>query len=287
MDIQNKFFLDLNRTEGYGKRSHEVYRPQDNGGAAAHLQRQYLLELFLEQDSTMKAAEKIICLFKYENLYNLDEKLRITNYILINYEEIRDCSDFYEEECHLCLVNWVYALKNEIQKNAFVDVRIYHLIYNILNIFESFPIELKDLFNLDIYQKFNSVRQVLKKINGNNFIFSKIDCLLNYWKSFTEGKMLNKKRLREAEQEYIYNLLENEKLNLKKKKLLNECKNESQSNNLIKSILKKKDNKVNSDKIEKKSISWVSDEEIKKIQLYNVFNEPINFKKINETPDCY
>ena len=107
-------------------------------------------------------------------------------------------NDFYEEECHLCLVNWIYNLKNDLRK-GFLDGNSYHLINNILNIFETFPINLKDLLVLNIYQKLNKIRKFMKKINF--IIFLKLDNLLNYWESFLNDNliMINKKRLREEE----------------------------------------------------------------------------------------
>jgi hypothetical protein len=160
-----------------------------------------------------KIEDKIIQIFKYDSLYSLEDKILITQYIIQNHSKISKHNDFYEEECHLVLINWIYGLKKEIQVNGLVDVRIYHLLYNILNIFESFPIDLKDLFNLNIYEKLNKIRKIMKKININ--IFCKLERLLNYWKDFSNDNMLNKKRLREYEQEYIDKLIESERFVVK------------------------------------------------------------------------
>jgi hypothetical protein len=188
---------------------HERYTYYKTAGAQNSTN--HLLELYLEAPEP-SIVEKIIQIFKWDSYYSIEDKILITNYILYYSQPISTHSDFYEEECHLVLVNWIYNLKNEIQRGYTLDPRIYHLLYNILNIFESFPIDFKDLFNLNIYEKLNKIRKIMKKINY--IIYCKLDCLLNYWKTFSNDNMLNKKRLREFEQEYIDNLLEVERYRL-------------------------------------------------------------------------
>jgi hypothetical protein len=149
-------------------------------------------------ETTEDIGEKIVNLFKYDKAFQIEHKLQITNEIIMNSEKLVNYNDFFEEECHLSLVNWIYNLKNDLRK-GFLDGNSYHLIYNILNIFETFPINLKDLLVLNIYQKLNKIRKFMKKINF--IIFLKLDNLLNYWESFLNDNliMINKKRLREEE----------------------------------------------------------------------------------------
>jgi hypothetical protein len=141
-------------------------------------------------------GEKIVNLFKYDKVLQIEPKIQITNEILMNTDKLINYDDFFEEECHLTLVNWIYNLKNDLRKGV-LDNRSYHLIYNILNIFETFPINLKDLLVLNIYQKLNKIRKFMKKINY--IIFLKLDNLLSYWETFLNDNliMINKKRLRE------------------------------------------------------------------------------------------
>jgi hypothetical protein len=149
-------------------------------------------------ESNEDIGEKIVNLFKYDKAFQIEHKLQITNEILMNLDKLVSYNDFFDEECHLSLVNWIYNLKNDFKK-GFLDANSYHLIYNILNIFETFPINLKDLLVLNIYQKLNKIRKIMKKINF--IIFLKLDNLLNYWESFLNDNliMINKKRLREEE----------------------------------------------------------------------------------------
>ena len=143
-----------------------------------------------------KMENEIVSMFKHEKKLSLDDKILLTNLIIINSNKLINYEDFFEEECHLSLVNWIYNLKNDLKK-GYIDNKSYHLLYNILNIFESFPINLKDLLVLNIYQKLNKIRKYMKKINFN--IFVKIDGLITYWKEFLNDNciMINKKRLRE------------------------------------------------------------------------------------------
>lgn len=145
-------------------------------------------------------GEKIVNLFKYEKSLLIEHKIQITNEILMNSNKITNYVDFFEEECHLVLVNWIYNLKDSLRK-GFLDSMSYHLIYNILNIFETFPINLKDLLVLNIYQKLNKIRKLIKQINFN--IFLKLDNLLSYWQTFLNDNliMINKKRLRDDQEE--------------------------------------------------------------------------------------
>jgi hypothetical protein len=171
------------------------------------------LEMFLDSPD-YNISEKIIQIFKWDSYYSTEDKILITNYILYYNQQISSYKDFYEEECHLVLTNWIYNLRHEIQASTHLDPRIYHLLYNILNIFESFPIDLKDLLTLNIYERLNKIRKNMKKINF--IIYCKVDRLLNYWKTFSNDNMLNKKRLREFEEEYMSNLIGSDGVCLKK-----------------------------------------------------------------------
>ena len=131
-------------------------------------------------------GEKIVNLFKYEKVLSLENKIQITYDIIMNTDKLTNFDDFFEEECHLTLVNWIYNTKKELKK-GFLDGRSYHLIYNILNIFETFPINLKDLLVLNIYQKLNKIRKFMKKINF--ILFLKLDNLLSYWENFINDKL--------------------------------------------------------------------------------------------------
>lgn len=155
-------------------------------------------------NGTPMTIEQIITnAFKYESTMPKEEKIYLTSYIIQHIYFITKLEDFYEEECHLTLVNWIWNLRHKIKGNENLDEFDYYLINNILIIFEKIPILTKDLFDLKIYQKLNKIRKYMKKIN--NLLFVKLDNLLNYWKSFCDEQsfmILQKKRCRDEDQEY-------------------------------------------------------------------------------------
>jgi hypothetical protein len=153
----------------------------------------------------------IVQTFKYESYMQIEDKINFSFYIINNKIYLLELSEFYEEECHLSLVNWIFKYKNIFKNDYTMDERIKQLIYNILIIFEIFPIKTKDLFSLKIFQKLNKIRKYMKNMiqNRDLDIENKLKRLLDYWQKFIDQEteiLLNKKRTRanfvEEEEEF-------------------------------------------------------------------------------------
>jgi hypothetical protein len=144
---------------------------------------------------------------------NFKEKIEITSLILNNNELIIGFEDFYEEDCQLSLLNWGYKcskILNLVKTNILYRKNLEILLYNIINIFEIFPIKPNDLISLNFIEKLNKIKYIVK--NFNKYLYSKIDNLLYYWKNLiniyysnynikvSNINLLNKKREREDEE---------------------------------------------------------------------------------------
>ena len=145
----------------------------------------------------LDAESFLIEIFKNDNLLNLDEKLNISKIVFAYFTQFGYFDEFFEEECHLAMVNWIYKYLKNSEKEPQQDMpsRFYDLIINILNIFEILPIKVEELFSLNIYEKLNKIRKIIK--NKDFIIYQKLDRLLCYWSSFfIEKSFLNKKKIR-------------------------------------------------------------------------------------------
>ena len=124
-----------------------------------------------------------------EGKINLKEKINITSLILENKELLVQYEIFYEEDCQLSLLNWGYKcskLCNLVENNILYRKNLEVLLYNIINIFEIFPIKPNELITY-----YNSYLN--KKVSNN----------LN---------LLNKKRQREEYEENLSIISSNETL---------------------------------------------------------------------------
>ena len=161
-----------------------------------------------------------------EGKINLKEKINITSLILENKELLVQYEIFYEEDCQLSLLNWGYKcskLCNLVENNILYRKNLEVLLYNIINIFEIFPIKPNDLISLNFIEKLNKIKYTVK--NFNKGLYSKIKNLINYWEilityynSYLNKKvsnnlnLLNKKRQREEYEENLSIISSNETL---------------------------------------------------------------------------
>ena len=148
-----------------------------------------------------------------EGKINLKEKINITSLILENKELLVQYEIFYEEDCQLSLLNWGYKcskLCNLVENNILYRKNLEVLLYNIINIFEIFPIKPNDLISLNFIEKLNKIKYIIKKLNID--LYSKVKNLLYYWKNLiniyysnynikvSNINLLNKKRERDDEE---------------------------------------------------------------------------------------
>lgn len=111
----------------------------------------------------------------------IEEKVQLSRTIIEYNELLSGTEEFYEEECHLSLLNWAC---DSLKEQSVIDINLESLLYNILTIFEIFPINSKDLISLNFIEKLNKIkRRVIKKAGDKDFspFVSRIDRLINYW----------------------------------------------------------------------------------------------------------
>ena len=127
-------------------------------------------------------------------------KIGITEQILNNRDILVNLEDFYEEECQLSLLTWAFDIhrrykqyrsstldyneninKDFFNKNNSLNNNVEILLFNILNIFEKFPIKPDDLKSLNFIEKLKVIKKDMK--NQNIIIYKKIKNLIKFWKS--------------------------------------------------------------------------------------------------------
>ena len=140
---------------------------------------------------------------------NLDKEIRsklsIVDLILNNRDILINLEDFYEEDCQLSLLNWAcninrkfFANKNfeplseanthsDIQfplnkdlffKKNYLNNKAEILLFNILNIFEIFPIKPDDLKSLNFIEKLTEIKQDMK--SRNLILYKKVKKLVKF-----------------------------------------------------------------------------------------------------------
>jgi hypothetical protein len=113
-----------------------------------------------------------------------EEKINITSLILKNQELLVNFEIFYEEDCQFSLLIWGYkSIKkfNLVKNKSLYRKNLEVLLFNIINIFEIFPIKPNDLISLNFIEKLNKINYTVK--NFNLELYSKIKNLIYYWKN--------------------------------------------------------------------------------------------------------
>ena len=165
---------------------------------------------FNYSDNSEIIEKYIINLIRYEQIFNLQIKVLISNLILMNNNSFIYFNDFFEEECHLSLLNWVFNekifLKNKNLNNNNINNKFnlfLQLLNNVLNIFLSLPINSNDILNLKMFQRLKNIKYYISlwnNINIKNYYINLINQILNIWKEKVEinfNKFLNLKRNRD------------------------------------------------------------------------------------------
>ena len=140
-----------------------------------------------------------------------EEKIYITSLILSNIELLVGFENFYEEDCQFSLLIWGYKSckkYNSVKNKSLYRKNLEVLLYNIIKIFEIFPIKTNDLISLNFIEKLNKIKYTVK--NFNLGLYSKIKNLIFYWKNLicyynshinievsNNINLLNKKRIKE------------------------------------------------------------------------------------------
>ena len=247
-----------------------------------------------------------------ENLEKeIKSKLSIVDLILNNRDILINLEDFYEEDCQLSLLNWAcninrkfFANKNfeplseanthsDIQfplnkdlffKKNYLNNKAEILLFNILNIFEIFPIKPDDLKSLNFIEKLTEIKQDMK--SRNLILYKKVKKLVKFWKKmikfFDSQKALNQisEILPESQSLKHFDLTLNKKRLLEnssteKKEKAQKPENKDDNENISSSVTNTSLDEIESGeiKIKKKNVKW-KDFLVEKIE-FNPMNAPL------------
>ena len=168
----------------------------------------YLFELF-QTNSIEELENFIIETIKNESNLNIYQKISFTNSILLNNDKLTQLKDFYEEECHLSLLNWIWNERIFLKYPNYNINNLFGLLallINILNIFKIIHINSNDILELKLYEKLIKIKEFIKKWSNDHNIINLITLILNKWKAIVEEdceKKLNKKRKRYEEESKV------------------------------------------------------------------------------------
>jgi hypothetical protein len=137
----------------------------------------------------------------------IESKLSIVELIKNNRDILMNLEEFYEEDCQLSLLNWAWDIhrrffgnknfeplfemnsatnahfalnKDLLFKNNCLNNKAEILLFNILNIFEIFPIKPDDLKSLNFIEKLRYIKKDMKTYNL--LLYKKIKKLIKFWK---------------------------------------------------------------------------------------------------------
>ena len=176
------------------------------------------IEFPFKANSINELETFIIEVIKQEENLHIFQKITFTNSILVNKDKFSELKEFYEEECHLSLLNWIWKEKKILKYPCINFNHLFNvlaLLNNILNIFQILSINSKDILDLKLFDKLNIIRYLIKNWKIDHPILKLISNLLEKWEKILEESKeikLNKKRNRsedETEADSDINLLNN------------------------------------------------------------------------------
>jgi hypothetical protein len=252
------------------------------------------------------------------NLENVAEELNskygIVELILNNRDILVNLDEFYEEECQLSLLNWAWNIhrkffgrKNETNstgnnletdtnaniflnkeflfKNKCLNNKAEILLFNILNIFEIFPIKPDDLKSLNFIEKLRDIKKDMK--SRNLLLYKKIKKLINFWKKMI--KFFDSQRKSTIPETKATS--QNPKffdITLNQKRQLEDCDTEQKDKNKRSCFLPNKETNDNMSsnisldetesgehKIKKKNVTWKSQESLVERIEFDPMNAPL------------
>ena len=165
---------------------------------------------FPSQLTAESLEQLIINTIKQEDSMSLLSKLQFTYFISQHANLLSQLSEFYEEECHLSLLNWVWKEK-KLLKNPYPSLSdmnslcgVLELLYNILFIFENLPIKSNDILDLRLFEKLHKIKVYINRWNVFLPVLGKISAVLDKWKKEVDDdteEKLGQKRKRNNEEE--------------------------------------------------------------------------------------
>ena len=242
----------------------------------------------------------------------LQSKLDIVELIMNNRDILINLEDFYEEDCQLSLLNWAwnihriffgnkntepfanmntnsnancYLNKDLLFKNNCLNNKAEILLFNILNIFEIFPIKPDDLKSLNFIEKLRDIKKGMKP--RNLMIYKKIKKLIKFWKKMI--KFFDSQRKSTIPETKATS--QNPKffdITLNQKRQLEDCDTEQKDKNKRSCFLPNKETNDNMSsnisldetesgehKIKKKNVTWKSQECLVERIEFDPMNAPL------------
>ena len=164
----------------------------------------YIIQKLREED--LKESKQTLSIEESNSSSNLLEeeelkdKIDVVELILNNRDILIHLEEFYEEDCQITLLNWALSIhkkylekditiKNKdlqtlnndlLYKNNCLNNKEEILLFNILNIFEIFPIKPDDLKSLNFIEKLRDIKKDMKSYNL--LLYKKIKKLIKFWK---------------------------------------------------------------------------------------------------------
>ena len=242
----------------------------------------------------------------------LQSKLDIVELIMNNRDILINLEDFYEEDCQLSLLNWAWNIhriffgnkntepfanmntnsnadcclnKDLLFKNNCLNNKAEILLFNILNIFEIFPIKPDDLKSLNFIEKLRDIKKGMKPRNLK--IYKKIKKLIKFWKKMI--KFFDSQRKSTIPETKATS--QNPKffdITLNQKRQLEDCDTEQKDKNKRSCFLPNKETNDNMSsnisldetesgehKIKKKNVTWKSQESLVERIEFDPMNAPL------------
>ena len=242
----------------------------------------------------------------------LQSKLDIVELIMNNRDILINLEDFYEEDCQLSLLNWAWNIhriffgnkntepfanmntnsnadcclnKDLLFKNNCLNNKAEILLFNILNIFEIFPIKPDDLKSLNFIEKLRDIKKGMKP--RNLMIYKKIKKLIKFWKKMI--KFFDSQRKSTIPETKATS--QNPKffdITLNQKRQLEDCDTEQKDKNKRSCFLPNKETNDNMSsnisldetesgehKIKKKNVTWKSQESLVERIEFDPMNAPL------------
>ena len=242
----------------------------------------------------------------------LQSKLDIVELIMKNRDILINLEDFYEEDCQLSLLNWAWNIhriffgnkntepfanmntnsnadcclnKDLLFKNNCLNNKAEILLFNILNIFEIFPIKPDDLKSLNFIEKLRDIKKGMKP--RNLMIYKKIKKLIKFWKKMI--KFFDPQRKSTIPETKATS--QNPKffdITLNQKRQLEDCDTEQKDKNKRSCFLPNKETNDNMSsnisldetesgehKIKKKNVTWKSQESLVERIEFDPMNAPL------------
>ena len=152
----------------------------------------------IKENSLNYLVEKIN---RQEFFPSLEEEINLSAYIIKHKEEIYSNELFYLEECHQSILNWIWYKKENLTPQNIDFNQLIDLLFNVIIIFEYFPIQLEILNNCHLIKKLKDIKNCIKDYNIP--LTFRIENLINYWEKQSNNlknkSLLKKKRGREIE----------------------------------------------------------------------------------------